>query len=132
MNRKDWWHVPPQGGIESYRRRGKFLASSFEEAEFYGRPLDQPQKVTVTNPLVGDEERVHRELFGKIINILDNDKLIENRLSLDARMRDAAFAKGYDSIVIMHPEGFAAFKTKRKIPRSMELKLLCEPAKGWK
>jgi hypothetical protein len=54
INRKDWWHVPPLDP-DAYRKRGKFLASSFAEAELYGRPLDTPQRVTIANPLVGDE-----------------------------------------------------------------------------
>jgi hypothetical protein len=38
VNRKAWWHVPPQDPM-AYSKRGKFFASSFAEAEFYGRPL---------------------------------------------------------------------------------------------
>ena len=38
VNRKAWWHVPPQDPM-AYRKRGKFFASSFAEAEFDGRPL---------------------------------------------------------------------------------------------
>lgn len=41
VNRKSWWHVPPVDP-DAYLKRGKFLASSFEAAEFYGRPLDEP------------------------------------------------------------------------------------------
>lgn len=44
VNRKKWWHVPPRNP-RAYSQRGKFLASSFREAEFWGRPLDEPQKV---------------------------------------------------------------------------------------
>jgi hypothetical protein len=39
INRKAWWHVPPRDP-RAYEKRGKFLASSFREAEFYGRPHD--------------------------------------------------------------------------------------------
>src|SRR5690242_5715983 len=59
VNRKNWWHVPPVDP-DAYRKRGKFLASTFEEAEFYGRPLDEPQRVVVTKPLIGDEQRISR------------------------------------------------------------------------
>jgi hypothetical protein len=64
VNRKNWWHVPP-ANPNAYRERGKFLASSFREAEFWGRPLDDPQKVTVTRPLVGDDMAIEGELFGE-------------------------------------------------------------------
>jgi hypothetical protein len=52
--RKNWWHVLPQDP-DVYKKRGKFFASSFDEAEFYGRPFDQPEKVAISKPLVGDE-----------------------------------------------------------------------------
>lgn len=45
INRKSWWHVPPRDP-RAYERRGKFYASSFREAEFYGRPLDDPERVS--------------------------------------------------------------------------------------
>lgn len=64
VNGKDWWHVPPRDP-SAYRKRGKFLASSFREAEFWGRPLDQPERVLVARPLVSDEERIETVLFGK-------------------------------------------------------------------
>jgi hypothetical protein len=35
VNRKAWWHVPPQDPM-AYGKRGKFFASSFSEVEFYG------------------------------------------------------------------------------------------------
>lgn len=54
VNRKNWWHVPPQDP-KAYRKRGKFLASTYREAEFWGRPLDEPQKASISRPLVGDE-----------------------------------------------------------------------------
>lgn len=44
INRKDWWHVPPANPA-AYGQRGKFLASTFQEAEFWGRPLDTPIRV---------------------------------------------------------------------------------------
>ena len=61
INRKDWWHVPPPDP-QAYLKRGKFLASSFAEAEFWGRPLDEPQKVQIERPLVGDEKTISKVL----------------------------------------------------------------------
>jgi hypothetical protein len=52
INRKDWWHVPP-AAPKAYQQRGKFLASTFREAEFWGRPLDTPIRVRVINPIIG-------------------------------------------------------------------------------
>src|ERR1051326_2557287 len=37
INRKDWWHVPPEDPT-AYQKRGMFLSSTFRQAEFYGRP----------------------------------------------------------------------------------------------
>src|SRR5258708_40252368 len=64
VNRKKWWHVPPRNP-KAYSKRGQFLASSFREAEFWGRPLDEPLRVTVANPLISDEERIESELLGR-------------------------------------------------------------------
>ena len=61
VNRKQWWHVPPADPA-AYSKRGKFLASSFSEAEFYGRPLDVPERVTIKMPLVGDESAISKAL----------------------------------------------------------------------
>ena len=47
INRKDWWHVP-SWDPQSYEKRGIFLASTFRGAEFWGRPLDEPQRVAET------------------------------------------------------------------------------------
>ena len=125
INRKDWWHVPPLDPA-AYQKRGKFLASSFGDAEFYGRPLDEPQRVRIANPLVGDEETVWRCLFGKVISVPEPEEpeFVKERLAIDARMKRAAVAKEYDSIVIMHPTTFAAFKKTGKIPVSIELNVL--------
>ena len=66
INKEDWWHCPPSDPC-AYQKRGKFFASSFREAEFWGRPLDEPQHVAVSNPLIGDEDSIEMELFGHSI-----------------------------------------------------------------
>ena len=121
VNRKDWWHVPPQDPA-AYIKRGKFLASSFSEAEFWGRPLDEPQRVAITRPLVGDEESIEKELFGRRVS--REDIAVKERWALDAKMRRAALAKGFDSIVLMAPKAFAQFRASGKLPRSIELNIL--------
>src|SRR2546430_17541106 len=64
VNRKDWWHVLPRDP-SAYSERGKFLAWSFREAEFWGRPLDEPQRVSIARPLIGDEETIEKSLLGR-------------------------------------------------------------------
>src|SRR6266566_9224902 len=91
VNRKDWWHVPPRDS-SAYSRRGKFLASSFREAEFWGRPLDDPQRVTILRPLIGDEETIERILFGQRVS--DEDMSMEERWALDAKIKKATLARG--------------------------------------
>jgi hypothetical protein len=121
VNRKEWWHVPPRDP-SAYGKRGKFLASSFREAEFWGRPLDEPQRVAISKPLIGDEETIEKKLFGRRVS--SEDITIEERWKLDAKMRSAALKKGYDSLVLMAPNAFAEFKSTGKLPRSMELNVL--------
>ncbi len=119
--RKSWWHVLPVDP-DAYKKRGKFLSSSFARAEFWGRPLDEPQRVSAVAPLVGDELTIERRLFGKRVS--NENITIEQRFALDARMRRKALAKGYDSILLMAPTTFARFKRTGEIPRSLELNIL--------
>jgi hypothetical protein len=121
VNRKDWWHVPPRD-LDAYNKRGIFLASSFKEAEFWGRPLDNPQKVSVSHPLVGDEETIEKTLLGQRIS--DEEITLEERWKLDAKMKRAALAQGYDSIVLISQKSFSTLKASGKVPRSMELNIL--------
>jgi hypothetical protein len=121
VNRKSWWHVPPHDP-NAYSKRGKFLASIFREAEFWGRPLDEPQSVGITKPLIGDEETIEKELFGRRIS--SEDIAIEERWKLDAKIKRAALRKGYDSIVLLAPRAFTEFQSTGKLPRSMELNVL--------
>lgn len=121
INRKNWWHVPPQDPT-AYRKRGRFLASSFVEAEFWGRPLDEPQRVTVARPLVGDEGAIERKLFGRRLS--SESISVKERWALDAKMKIAAEAKGYDSIVLITPKAFSALRRSGKLPRSIELNIL--------
>jgi hypothetical protein len=103
VNRKAWWHVPPQDPM-AYSKRGKFFASSFSEAEFYGRPLDAPQRVLIAKPLIGDEQAI-----AKILGIPPQHAgmNLEEIAAHDVLWRNAALAKGFDSIVLMTPKAFA-------------------------
>ena len=118
INRKDWWHVPPEDP-DAYKKRGKFLASTYGEAEFWGRPLMEPLRVKVQSPLIGDEATIEVELLGK--RVATEDIKVEARFKLDARLKKAAVKQGYDCIVLMSPTGFREYKKSGKIPRSIEL-----------
>ena len=121
INGKDWWHVPPVDP-EAYAKRGKFYSSTFREAEFWGRPLDTPESVRVSNPLVGDERTIMRKLG--LPMLADEAASVEERFALDARMKRVARKQGHNSIVLMSVQGFAAYKATGKIPRSIELNVL--------
>lgn len=120
VNRKQWWHVPPRDP-HAYEKRGKFFASTFSEAEFYGRPQDEPERVVITNPLIGDERTIARKLRVPA----QNAKMTLDEISKhDAQWRDAALRNGYDSILLMTAKSFAAFRVSGKIPRTLELNVL--------
>jgi hypothetical protein len=121
VNRKEWWHVPPRDS-NAYNKRGKFLASSFREAEFWGRPLDESQRVTIANPIVGDERTIERTLLGRQVG--SEDMSMEARWALDARLRRKALAKGYDAIVLITHKAYQEFRKSGRIPRSIELNIL--------
>ena len=120
VNRKNWWHVPPVDP-DAYKKRGKFFSVSFAAAEFWGRPLDEPERVTISKPLVGDEKRI-----AKILGIppQHDDMTLKQIAAHDAKWRNAALKKGFDAIVLMSPKCFAEWKTSGKIPRSLELNIL--------
>jgi hypothetical protein len=120
LDRKRWWHVPPTDPT-AYAKRGKFLTSSFAEAEFYGRPLDEPLRVTVKKPLVGDEEAISKTLR---IPPQHPEMTLKQIAAHDVRWRNAALKKGFDAIVLMSPRHFSTWKATGRIPRSLELNAL--------
>jgi len=127
INNSCWWHVPPRDP-NAYEKRGKFLTSTYQQAEFYGRPNLSPEKVAICNPLFGFSEReILKTLFGENIanklsrNIEATDSY-KARIDLDAKMHNAAVYKGYDAIVLMTPSGRNALEVGRK-PISIELNL---------
>ena len=129
INRKDWWHVPPSDP-DAYNKRGMFLASTFREAEFWGRPLDKPIRVNVVNPIIGDESTIQNEL-GVVPPKYpgdDSPRLLKWRWDLDATLKKRALSKGHDAIVLLSSAGYAQFLAEGKIPLSIELNLLHGPA----
>lgn len=120
VNRKQWWHVPP-ADPDAYKKRGKFYSVSFAAAEFWGRPLDEPEKVKITKPLVGDEKGISRVLG---IPPQSEGMTLEHIAAHDAKWGNAAIKKGFDAILLLSPKCFAEWKTTGKIPRSLELNVL--------
>jgi hypothetical protein len=121
VNRKHWWHVTPVDP-RAYEKRGKFFSSTFGEAEFYGRPNDTPERVTIASPVVGDNDNIERKLLGRVESYPDIG--VRERFALDAKLRRAASKRGYDSIVLMSEMGFQKFDKEGRIPRSIELNVV--------
>ena len=106
-----------------------FLASSYREAEFYGRPLDHALRAVVLNPLIGDERTIEAELLMQpsVYPGDDHPELLEWRWALDKELRTQAMAKGYDAIALLSTSSYTRFTTEDKLPRSIELNLLHGP-----
>jgi len=129
INAGDWWHVTPQCP-DAYKKRGKFLASTYLQAEFYGRPKLEPERVEIKNPIFGfSEKEILKQLFGatganlfEAINNAEKD-VYRKRIALDAKMHKKAKLLGYDSIVLMTAQGKIALRKNRK-PNSIELNLM--------
>jgi len=128
INRRRWWHcVPSDPG--AYAKRGKFYATSLEAAQFYGTP-GPPERVTVHRPLVIDNAGLESFLFGDRIPAELWDTLqglgysYEFRKSVDARLRDRAAERGFDSIALLSDAGFQRWLTTGRVPRSIELNVL--------
>ena len=132
INNSCWWHVPP-GDSDAYKKRGYFFASTFAQAEFYGRPDDQPERVNIGNPVYGfSEMEILEKLFTseRIANFFLKDmenstraSMYKKRIALDRKMYVRAKQLGYDAIVLMTSQGRKDLQRERK-PRSMELNLL--------
>lgn len=57
---------------------------------------------------------------------------MEDRWALDAKLKRAAIAKGFDSIVLMASKAFGEFQSSGKLPRSIELNVLNAGSVGMK
>ena len=97
-----------------------FYASSYKEAEFYGRPIDTPFKVNVKKPLFGDEAYIMRALS---LQLPTQDIGIKERFALDAKMMRLATAKDYDSIALVTTKAYEMYLNTGVIPRSIELQI---------
>lgn len=129
INHSGWWHVPPKDP-NAYQKRGKFLASTFLQAEFYGRPNDEPEKVCIQNPIFGFSEleileKLFEEKGKKYLERVVNESgdFYKRRIDLDAKMHDRAKGLGHDAIILMTPFGKKSLLKNRK-PHSIELNLI--------
>ncbi len=142
INKSEWWHVTP-ADPDAYSKRGKFLASTYQQAEFYGRPNDISDKVFITNPVYGFSEKEimlqlfpgeHNNRFLKEYEKLKSialqpeaNKHVKNwyqiRIRLDAAMFKKAKSLGHDAIVLMPKNGRKELQRNRK-PSAIELNLL--------
>ncbi|MEK7398759.1 MAG: hypothetical protein AAB116_17640 [Candidatus Poribacteria bacterium] len=119
INSHRWWRttLPDEKIIKA---RGLFYASSYKEAEFYGRPIDTPFKVNVKKPLFGDEAYIMRALS---LQLPTQDIGIKERFALDAKMMRLATAKDYDSIALVTTKAYEMYLNTGVIPRSIELQI---------
>ncbi|KAF0125386.1 MAG: Uncharacterized protein FD189_1676 [Elusimicrobia bacterium] len=132
INNSFWWHVTPRDSA-AYKKRGKFLSSTYRQAEFYGRPNDTPERVRIANPVFGfPEEEILEQLFpGKAAELLKGmgadgnhaPNWYEKRIDLDAKMCRRAREMGFDAIVLLGSTGKKSLLQGRK-PGSIELNLL--------
>ena len=111
INTSNWWHVSPRDQ-NAYKKRGKFLASTFRQAEFYGRPNDEPERVDIKDPIFGFSElEILIKLFGNkkgkrySKQVLRARDFYKTRITLDAKMRQRAKEMRYDAIVLMTEQG---------------------------
>ena len=129
INRSEWWHVPPKDP-SAYKKRGKFFASTFHQAEFYGRPNDIPEKVNIKNPIFGFSEiEILEQLFNKekaekyLDKVTESNHFYQTRIKLDAKMYRRAKILKYDAIALMTKSG-KNFLLKDRKPNSIELNLI--------
>lgn len=131
INKRKWWHSPPSDK-KAYKKRGMFLASSYKECEFYGRPLVELIRVDVSNPLVDTEKNIIRFLFGDnspqmmIFNSLINNTAsnpLKARFKLDADLFSSAKKNKYDAIAVITAKCFEKIKN-HKLPKSVELNII--------
>ena len=132
INKSVWWHITPQDA-HAYKKRGKFLASTYNQALFYGKPDMDPERVLIKNPLWSDSElTILKVLFPEDyikkyetvtnVNVVDGNDYYQKRVELDSLMYKKAKKLGFDAIVLLGSTGIQELKKNRK-PRSIELNL---------
>jgi len=121
INGKCWWHVTPEAAPACYEERGRFYEATFRDSEFYGRPNDIPDRVTVSNPLIGDDDETHMILFG---HGPAESRDYQDLCRREALRKQRAVAMGFDSIVVPYRASLRRFLETGRFPRKIELCLL--------
>jgi len=129
INQSLWWHVTP-ADPDAYKKRGKFLASTYAQAEFYGRPNDNPEKIKISNPLCEiSEVQILKRLFPQEyqslffdVTVNSTEDYYQKRIELDAKIYQQAKRLGYDAVVLLGKGSFKQIALNKK-PRSIELNL---------
>lgn len=130
INQSLWWHVTPSDP-NAYKKRGKFLASTYNQASFYGRPNDTPEIVHISNPLCANSEvDILKKLFPKdyemlFFNVANKDQekgWYKRRIELDAKIHRGLKKNGYDSVVLLGKNAMQQIISNKK-PQSIELNL---------
>ena len=122
VNRKAWWRtcMPNKKAI---RDRGLFFASSFEEAEFYGRPLDTPFRVRIENPIIGHFDHIQKQL---LCNTVEFNDTITGIFVHDKLLKERAQQQGFDSIIVISESSHKKYCLENRLPRSMELNVFAQ------
>lgn len=123
INQREWWRTRVNKDV--LQERGLFLVSSFRYAEFYGRPLDNPFKVDLKNPLIGDEAFA-MGILG--LPVPREDISGKEILEMEAKKMSVGIAMGFDSIAIMSPNEFKKLKEIGRLPNGYELQIFCSSA----
>lgn len=119
INKKHWWRtaLPKKEEIE---KRGLFFTSTYEEAEFYGRPLDTPFKVKINKPYYTCPSLLDKSVLGYK---LKDDVEIEKRFRADELIKSKLQIEGYDSVVLVSDFHFEKVLKSGRLPKIIELNL---------
>ncbi len=128
INQREWWRT--WINKQALKERGLFLESCFRSAEFYGRPLDNPFKVNLKNPLIGDDEFVMSTLglppivWASYKDGMEEISEKENKIikMQSVKMR-IAMDMGFDSIAILSANDFKRLKEKGRLPNGYDLQV---------
>lgn len=118
LNKKDWFHGAPENPEEAYAHRGKFMASSYRDAEFYGKPDLDPHKLSIKNPLIGGEQEIAKKLG---IPPQKDGMTYEEMKAHDRKWALEAKKQGYDAIVMASQPEVDKFMDGGRMPRHMEV-----------
>ncbi|KKU48520.1 MAG: hypothetical protein UX68_C0012G0032 [Parcubacteria group bacterium GW2011_GWA2_46_9] len=128
INQSLWWHVTPKD-FTAYKKRGKFFASTYKQAEFYGRPNDGSERIKISNPIYGTSGisilKVlfpidYKKLYTSVME--DHKDWYKRRIKLDSKMYRKAKSMGYDAIVLLGNNANGYLMKNRK-PYSIEVNL---------